>query len=62
MVNYYCKWYKISSNSQTVTEIKGHNGNQYFLSAQDIGYKIKVEVYPQEKGYDGIANVTFDQI
>lgn len=56
-----CKWFRVKS-SERCYQLIGVSSNTYQCSAQDIGSSLKIEIYPQEDEYSGIATVLFGPV
>ena len=52
-----CSWKRVKNDTQIY--IQDINSNSYMPTAEDIGYKIEVEVTPIEKIYKGTASAEF---
>jgi len=52
-----CKWYRVHEDRQY--RLATIHSNTYQLSAEDLGYTLKIEVTPQEEDQKGVAVVQY---
>jgi len=55
-----CKWYRVHEDRQY--RLATIHSNTYQLSAEDLGYTLKVEVTPQEEDHNGTAVVQYGPV